>query len=158
MKNIITTIPTINKAYPIMDMVSQTVGRYFDYKKETAMIKHETRKVKEQTKIILANIDANLRISLDNNKKQYRLEMYRLDMIRDAIVATNHNKDNSISLIHSYIEMMKDPYIDMEFKAHIPSLISLAHEQLRIDTQHSVESINRLTPDRNDIRLIEEGE
>ena len=83
--NLKTTIPTINKTYNSFNIVGQTVGRYFDYKRETKLIEHETQKVKEQTKIIVKQIDLELKKSLDNNDKNFKKEMCRLENIAKSL-------------------------------------------------------------------------
>ena len=65
-------MPSINRSYGKLDIVGQTLGRFLDYKKETAMIEHATHKLKHQTKIILRQIDSELTKSLDSNKKSFK--------------------------------------------------------------------------------------
>jgi alcohol dehydrogenase YqhD (iron-dependent ADH family) len=48
MKNLPTlkriSLPSVDITYGVLDFIGNTVGRYFDYKRDTAIIKHETIK------------------------------------------------------------------------------------------------------------------
>jgi len=123
-------IPTVGNTYGTLDIVGQTFGRYFDYKRETAMIAHETQKLKEQTKILLGKIDSELKLSLNSNDKNFRLEMKRLKILSKSIKSNKKNQKAHLHNISHYTQMLGNPHISNEIKASLPSLIALEHESL----------------------------
>jgi len=114
MKNLpslkIENLPSINSSYEIFDIVGHTVGRYFDYKRDTAMIKYETEKVKAQAIVLVKKIDAELRKSLDINEKNFKTEMKRLKTIAKELKRGNIDKNKIIeAMVHcSDPEMLKE--------------------------------------------------
>ena len=91
-----TSFPSVNITYGVLDFIGNTVGRYFDYKRDTAIIKHETEKVHVQAKIVVEKIDAELVKSLDNNEKSFKKEMKRLKSIAKELKRGSIDKNKII--------------------------------------------------------------
>jgi hypothetical protein len=91
-----TSLPSVDITYGILDFIGNTVGRYFDYKRDTAIIKHETEKVHVQAKIVVEKIDAELVKSLDNNEKSFKKEMKRLKSIAKELKRGSIDKNKII--------------------------------------------------------------
>ena len=114
-----TNLPTLDISYGAFDIIGNTLGRYFDYKRDTAMIEYETEKVHAQTKIVLKKIDTELTKSLDENEKNFKKEMTRLKTIakelkrgridRDKIIDAMHAA-NSIEIVREYRKMLSDEH------------------------------------------------
>jgi hypothetical protein len=106
-----TTLPSVT-VYDTFDIVGNTFGRYFDYKRETKLIEHETQKVKSQAKIIVKKIDAELVKSLDVNEKSFKKEMQRLKTIAKELKRGTIDK-------HKIIKAMvkcSDPLVLKEYR------------------------------------------
>ncbi len=130
MMTIQSNLPTISKVYAPLDIVGKTVGRYFDYKRETAMIEHETIKVKQQTKILLAEIERRLQLSLDENKKNFKQEMYRLKTIAKSLKKDSKHRDYHYKQIEELTKMLSNPEIPLSIKETIPTLMAIAHQSI----------------------------
>jgi seryl-tRNA synthetase len=91
-----TNLPSLNSSYGALDIVGNTVGRYFDYKRDTVMINHETEKVKAQANVMVKKIDAELTKSLDENEKSFKKEMKRLKTIAKELKSGTKNKNKII--------------------------------------------------------------
>jgi len=91
-----TSLPSVDITYGVLDFIGNTVGRYFDYKRDTAIIKHETEKVHVQAKIVVEKIDAELVKSLDNNEKSFKKEMKRLKSIAKELKRGSIDKNKII--------------------------------------------------------------
>ena len=91
-----TSLPSVDITYGILDFIGNTVGRYFDYKRDTAIIKHETEKVHVQAKIVVEKINAELVKSLDNNEKSFKKEMKRLKSIAKELKRGSIDKNKII--------------------------------------------------------------
>ena len=74
-------LPSLDVSYGAFDIIGNTVGRFFDYKRDTAMIEYETEKLVSQTKVVLKKIDTELQLSFDKNEKDFQKEMMRLKSI-----------------------------------------------------------------------------
>ncbi len=149
MKKIITTInsslPTVSKVYAPLDFMGNTVGKYFDYKRETAMIKHETQKLKAQAKIIGKQIDAQLKKELDENEKNFKKEMERLKTIGKDLENGAKAKTKLLKQIDKYIKMLSDNSIPLEIKKSIPTLISEANRLLAQESDQAIKKLNTMS-------------
>jgi len=143
--NIKSTLPTIDKSYSILNPIDATIGRYFDYKKETAMIKHATVKLKEQSKIIIKKIDAELKVSMDKNKKDFQKEMFRLKSIAKDLANSSKNQKAILNHIEVLTNMLKNPDIELSVKEQIPQLIAMAHQQLNDERDNSMQKLNMMS-------------
>jgi len=150
------TLPTLNKVYAPLDIVGQTLGRYLDYKKETAMIEHETIKIKKQTEILLAEIDSRLQLSLDNNKRNFKLEMNRLKVIARELKSGNRTQNYHYKNIEELTKMLSNPDIELSIKATIPSLIAMAHESIGQKSQLAMQKLSLMSSTQPNQILIEE--
>jgi len=151
--NLKTTIPTINKTYNSFNIVGQTVGRYFDYKRETKLIEHETQKVKEQTKIIVKQIDSELKKSLDNNDKNFKKEMRRLENIAKSLNDNSYSKKQLLKEI-SFLTKQLIHTSDTNMQNIILDLIKEAHNSLKEENKNSLEKLNSMQNFDSDTKLI----
>jgi len=152
--NLKTTIPTINKTYNSFNIVGQTtVGRYFDYKRETKLIEHETQKVKEQTKIIVKQIDSELKKSLDNNDKNFKKEMRRLENIAKSLNDNSYSKKQLLKEI-SFLTKQLIHTSDTNMQNIILDLIKEAHNSLKEENKNSLEKLNSMQNFDPDTKLI----
>ena len=107
-----TTLPSIDVTYGVFDVIGNTVNRYFDYKRDTAMIEHETKKVKQQAKVMVKKIDAELKKSLDVNDKSFKKEMKRLEIIAKELKRGNIDRSKIIdAMVQS-----SDPLVLQEYR------------------------------------------
>ncbi len=134
-----TTLPTVNKTYFPLDTLGNTIGRYFDYKKETAIIKYETQKVKEQAKVAIKQIDAELRKSLDANSKNFKKEMVYLKSIAKTLENSSSSQKMILENIAELTKMLTNPNMPKE---HILNMIVMAHQQLNDERNSSMEKLN----------------
>ena len=134
-----TTLPIVNKFYSPLDTFGNTVGRYFDYKRETAMIKYETRKVKEQAKVVIEQIDAELKKSLDTNSKDFKKEMVRLRSIAKTLESSSTSQKMILKNIAELTKMLTNPDVPKE---DILNMIAMAHQQLNDERNSSMQKLN----------------
>jgi len=148
------TLPSLDTVYSPLDFVGNTVGRYFDYKKETAMINHETQKIKSQTKIILKQIDAELQISLDSNDKNFKQEMFRLGVIAKELNESSKSKNEMFNHLSELTQKLGNPNIPMHIQEQIPQLIAMVHQQLIDERDVSMQKLNFMSEFNPNQKLI----
>ena len=157
MKNLFTitkaTLPTV-PVYNNLDIVGNTVGRYFDYKRDTKRIEHETQKVKSQAKIIVKQIDAELKKSLDHNDKNFKKEMKRLEEIGKELKSSRKSKSKILKQIDNYIMMLSDEKTSLETKAMIPNLINGAYGMLNSENNLVLKKLNLMSDFESNTKLI----
>jgi hypothetical protein len=107
-----TNLPSLDVTYGALDILGNTFGRYFDYKRDTAMIEHETEKVKQQAKVVVKKIDAELKKSLDVNEKSFQKEMKRLEIIAKALKKGNMDRSK---IIEAMVQS-SDPLVLREYR------------------------------------------
>jgi len=153
MKNLFTitkaTLPTV-PVYNNLDIVGNTVGRYFDYKRDTKRIEHETQKVK----IIVKQIDAELKKSLDRNDKNFKKEMKRLEEIGKELKSSRKSKSKILKQIDNYIMMLSNKNTSMETKAMIPNLINGAYGMLNSENNLVLKKLNLMSDFESNTKLI----
>jgi hypothetical protein len=152
--NIASSLPSLNKLYAPLDIVGNTIGRYFDYKRDTAMVKYETQKIKEQTKIILRQIDAELKKSLDFNDKAFKKEMFRLQTIATALQANSQNKKKILIHISELTRLLGDSSVPLSVKENIPKLIAIAYESLANESSESMSKLRLMSEFDSNQKLI----
>jgi len=140
--NINSNLPSLDKVYAPLDAWGNTVGRYFDYKKETAMIEQATVKIKEQTKVILKQIDSELKRELDRNDKQFKQEIFRLQTIAKELSSGATTRDKILENISELTQQLADSTISVSVKEQIPQLIAMFHQQLNDERQSSMEKLS----------------
>ena len=159
MKKTLTTInsslPSFSKVYAPLDFVGKSFGRYFDYKRETAMIEHEIQKVKSQSKIIGKQIDTQLKKSLDENDKNFKKEMLRLETIGRELKNGAKVKAKLLKHIDKYIKMLSDNSLSIEEKKSIPILIEQANQLLAQESDHAIKKLNMMSHFNSNTKLIE---
>jgi len=139
--NVTSNLPSLDKTYAPLDVWGNTVGRYFDYKKETAMIEHATVKLKEQTKVILKQIDSELKKELDRNDKQFKQEMFRLQTIACELDSGSLVKESILKNISELVDKLGDETLPDKVKEQIPQLIAMAHQQLNDERQSGMQNL-----------------
>ncbi len=72
--NLKTSLPALSPERSPFDIV----GRYFDYKRDTELIRLETIKVRDKQKLLEKRLDAGLKEELDRNNKKFQKEMFSL--------------------------------------------------------------------------------
>ena len=158
MKKTLTTInsslPSVSNSYAPLDFVGNTFGKYFDYKRETAMIEHETKKIKTQAKIIGKKIDAELKKSLDENDKNFKKEMRRLEEIGKELKNGAKTKAELLKQIDEYIKMLGDSSLPVEVKKDIPTLIELANQMLAKESEYALKKLNMMSNFDSNTKLI----
>ena len=154
MTTITSTLPTVSKVYAPLDILGNTVGRYFDYKRETAMIQHETKKVKAQAKVMGKQIDAQLKKALDINDKNFKKEMYRLETIAKELKNGTKAKSKLLKQIDKYIKMLSDSSLPEETKINIPTLIEQANQLLAQESNQAIEKLNMMSHFDPNTKLI----
>lgn len=137
-----TTLPTVKTAYESFDILGKTVGRYFDYKQNTKLIEHETEKVRQQAKVMVKKIDAELTQSLDMNAKNFKKEMKRLKVISKELTSDAKSRSDILNNIKAYTKMLNDNTVEKEFKLMIPQMIRDAHDALKALNGQSIEKLN----------------
>ncbi len=154
MTTITSTLPTVSKVYAPLDILGNTVGRYFDYKRETAMIQHETKKVKAQAKVMGKQIDAQLKKALDINDKNFKKEMYRLETIAKELKNGVKAKSKLLKQIDKYIKMLSDSSLPEETKINIPTLIEQANQLLAQESNQAIKKLNMMSQFDPNTKLI----
>ena len=148
------SFPTTSGGYDALDIVGNTVGRYFDYKRETQVIEYETQKLKENTQVILSEIDSRLELSLDENSKNFKKEMYRLSTIAKELKQGLRNQKNIFKHIRELTNMLSRSDISLESKEQIPKLIAMAHQQLNDEAQRSMQKLDLMSSFESNQKLI----
>lgn len=149
-----TNLPALNVPTASFDFIAQTVGRYFEYKNNTKLIEHETQKVKEQSKIIVKNIEAELVRVLDENDKSFKQEMARLKMIGQELKSGKKSKGKLLKQIASYSKMLSDPNVPLPIKETIPTLIAQTNELLQAEQSQALEKLNLMSNFESNTKLI----
>ena len=150
--NVTSNLPSLDKTYAPLDVWGNTVGRYFDYKKETAMIEHATVKLKEQTKVILKQIDSELQRELDRNDKQFKQEMFRLQTIAKELSSVATTREKMVNNITMLTKQLGDENMPLEIKAQIPQLIAMFHQLLNDERQSSMQKLSSIDPNQKSIK------
>jgi seryl-tRNA synthetase len=149
-----TSLPSVDVTYGALDFIGNTVGRYFDYKRDTSMIKHETEKVHAQAKIVVKKIDAELVKSLDNNEKSFKKEMKRLKIIAKSLEENSGNKKKILKHIIELTEKLSDTDVPLSVKENIPQLMMMAHNSLAQENDQSLQKLNLMQGFDPDTKLI----
>jgi len=147
------TLPTV-PVYNTLDIVGNTFGRYFDYKRDIKRIEHETQKVKSQAKIIVKQIDTKLKKSLDRNDKNFKKEMFRLQTIAKSLESNANNKNEILQNIAELTEKLSDKSMPLSVKETIPQLIMMAHNSLAEERGESLQKLNLMQGFDPDTKLI----
>ncbi len=92
-------LPSLDVSYGAFDIIGNTIGRFFDYKRDTAMIEYETEKVHAQTEIIIKKIDTELTKALDENEKNYKKEEFRIKIVGKDIKRSGKDRSKIIDAI-----------------------------------------------------------
>ncbi len=149
-----TNLPSLNVSTASLNFIGQTVGRYFEYKNNTKLIEHETQKVKEQSKIVVKNIEAELVRVLDENDKSFKQEMVRLKIIDKELKGGKKSKGKLLKQIASYSKMLSDPNVPLPIKETIPTLISQSNDLFQAEQSQALEKLNLMSNFKSNTKLI----
>lgn len=139
------TLPVATRTYESFDILGKTIGRYFDYKQNTKLIEHETEKVREQARVIIQNINAELTKSLDMNSKNFKKEMERLSTISTDLKSNAKGRSEILNNIKVLTKMLSDNRVDKEFKLMIPEMIKEAHQALKELNEQSIKTLSLMS-------------
>ena len=120
------TLPILGKMEGI-----NLVGRYFDYKENTAMIEAQTQQLKEERKVIIAKIDAELKNALDRNDKHFRLEMFRLEQEAENAKSNAKMRNKLINAMIKFSKSLNNPHLSIEEKEMISRQITLFSQNVQ---------------------------
>ena len=149
-------LPTLNVPTASFDLIGQTFGRYFEYKTNTKLIEHETKKVKEQSKMVVKQIESELERVLDENDKNFQKEMARLKVIAKELKGGKKSKAKLLKQLNSYVKMLSNPNVPMEVKESIPMLIAQTNELLKDENSHAIQKLNFMSNFDVNTKLIGE--
>jgi len=147
-------LPSLNSAYGALDIVGNTFGRYFDYKRDTEMIEHETEKVKQHAKVVVKKIGAELTKSLDVNEKSFKKEMKRLETIAKDLKGSRKSKSKIMKTITQYTKMLSDENVPSEVKLQIPELIKQAYMAMETENGGAIQRLNLMSNFEPNTKLI----
>jgi hypothetical protein len=138
--NLKTSLPTLSPERSPFDIV----GRYFDYKRDTELIRLETIKVREQAEIIRKEIDARLKEELDRNNKKFQKEMLRLKTITKSLRDGRKSKKKILKELSKLIDYLANPNIPDAIKEQIPIMINSLTKILKQEKIYELEKIKEL--------------
>jgi len=135
-----TSLPALSPERSPFDIV----GRYFDYKRDTELIRLETIKVREQAEIIRKEIDARLKEELDRNNKKFQKEMLRLKTITKSLRDGRKSKKKILKELSKLIDYLANPNIPDAIKEQIPIMINSLTKILKQEKIYELEKIKEL--------------
>jgi len=151
-----TSIPSLGGSYAPLDILGNTFGRYFDYKKETTALKEATHQMKIQANVAMERIDAELQAELDRNDKFYRLELKRLKTISNSLKDDKKARKELLQKIDEYLAILKDPTVATTIKASLPHLISETNQLLSQLGSENLAKLNHMSGFNPNTKLIKE--
>jgi len=137
------TLPSL-ATFNSFDIIGNTIGRYFDYKQNTELIKHETKKLEKQTEVLLKKIDSELESFLASNKSNFIKEMKRLDNIAQSLASNTLDKAQRLEHISELVSMLSNQNISIEIKQMIPELIKQTNIEINNSNELSLKYINNM--------------
>ncbi len=155
--NLKNTLPSIGQNS--INILGNLVNQYFDYKKDTAMIKYETKKLKEQTKIIIKQIDSKLEDSLNKNNNDFKKEMYRLETIAKNLAENAGNKKIILENISELTKRISNPSTPLSVieTETISKLILLHSHSFQNESNQDIEKL-KLMSGFNQNQILMDGE
>ncbi len=132
------------EAYSALDIVGNTIGRYFDYKKEAIAYKEATKQVRLRADVEIKKIDAELKKELVSNKHFFMLEIKRLKVISQALQGGREEVKMLLKQQNKYIEMIQDKTVRFEIKQQIPTLIAQTNQLLSEYGNQSIDKIRTM--------------
>ena len=152
----LTNLPTIgNHSYNQFDIVANVAGRYFDYKRDSKIIKAKRKELKYQADISLKQIDAELKKSIDSNQKNYNMEMHRLSTIAKELKHSRKDKKKIINVVIELTKMLLDPSVEQETKQIVPDMIRAYKELLEDTNRDSNTKLSFMYSDTNNKKIEE---
>jgi seryl-tRNA synthetase len=121
------TLPTLANDISPMNIVD----KYFDYKAKTRQIEHQTEKLRYQTEVIIKELDNRLQLSLDENKKNFSKEMFRLKTLATSIKNESLQKDKILKEILALSKTIRDKNLSLEEKQMALEMVSELRESLK---------------------------
>ncbi|MCF6245432.1 MAG: hypothetical protein L3J43_10420 [Sulfurovum sp.] len=148
-------LPVAGKVYNSLDIIGNTFGRYFDYKKETAMIEYEIEKLHAQTKVITERIKAELQVSLDNNQKNFTQEMFRLEAIANELKQGAVRKNEIMANTTLCIEALVNPNTPTELLEKLCKVIENYNNMIIVLEQEGTKRLSLMSHFTPSVKLIE---
>lgn len=118
------TLPTLANDISPMNIVD----KYFDYKAKTRQIEHQTEKLRYQTEVIIKELDNRLQLSLDENKKKFSKEMFRLKTLATSIKDESLRKDDILKEILELSKTIRDKNLSLEEKQMALQTLAMLNE------------------------------
>ncbi|MCF6207678.1 MAG: hypothetical protein L3J47_12455 [Sulfurovum sp.] len=106
------------------------IGAYFQNKEKKMMYDLETKKLKEQTRILLANIDAQLEQVLDENNKRFAQEMMRLKTIASSLESNHTSKKALIGRIDECLKIASHPECSEETRRSVMTVVEVTYSHM----------------------------
>jgi predicted RNase H-like nuclease (RuvC/YqgF family) len=145
MKEIITqSFPVVNKLDAI-NIVSDTFGQFFGYLKEAQMYKYETKKLKEQSKHILKQMDNEFEIAIKNIDKEFKKYKENNKLIIKKLDSFNKELDSYHKRLDKAYDKLFESDGNLENKKFILNIIQDLEEKLtEIRKHYNFSNINQL--------------
>ncbi len=138
------TLPAL-KTTSVLDIATNPLGSFLDYKKDMAKINYEIEKLEYQTQIIIKNIDAQLTKALDENQKNYKKEMKRLGGISKTLKNNNRSQDRFIEEISKLSRELVNPNLSLDEKILISNTITTFHQSLNSLGMQNIQYIDAMS-------------
>ena len=148
------SLPSIEKSS--LDIFGNIITQYFNFKKNTAEIKYETKKLKKETKIFIKRIDSELQKSLNKNNNDFKREMYRLKTIAKSLDENAENKKIILENISELIKRISNPTTPLPIIEITYNLILSQTQLFQDESNQDIEKL-KLMSDFNQNQILIEG-
>ena len=148
------SLPSIEKSS--LDIFGNIITQYFNFKKNTAEIKYETKKLKKETKIFIKRIDSELQKSLNKNNNDFKREMYRLKTIAKSLDENAENKKIILENISELIKRISNPTTPLPIIEITYNLILSQTQLFQDESNQNIEKL-KLMSDFNQNQILIEG-
>ena len=138
--NLKTSLPTLSPERFSLDFF----GKYFDYKRDTKLIRLETIKVREQAEIIRKEIDARLKDELDKNSKKFQKEMFRLKHIAESLENGRENRNKLLNELFKLMRSLNSSNLSKDDKEFLLLSIRVLIDEIREERKAELEKIKEL--------------
>jgi len=148
------SLPSIEKSS--LNIFGNIISQYFNFKKNTAEIKYETKKLKKETKIFIKRIDSELQKSLNKNNNDFKREMYRLKTIAKSLDENAENKKIILENISELIKRISNPTTPLPIIEITYNLILSQTQLFQDESNQNIEKL-KLMSDFNQNQILIEG-
>lgn len=104
------SLPVVSKSYATFDIIGQTFGKYFDYLKEKRVYEYETTKLKEQSKIIIQQIQTDFKLAI----KQIDFEFEKLHKNNKLVKQQLKDFNKELNKYHDNLDEAYKNVFDVE--------------------------------------------